>query len=101
MLLPQSQGTGGLRDSPEYELQGLTSDGQHGFLNISITPLECSVVCHTSWAQNVFEPVLKTLPRDVAKIVSVSRESYMVLSVISAGLDAGRNGMGYFAAGSN
>ena len=89
MLLPQSQGTGGLRDSPEYELQGLTSDGQHGFLNISITPLECSVVCHTSWAQNVFEPVLKTLPRDVAKIVSVSRESYMVLSVISAGLDAG------------
>ncbi|WXC62489.1 hypothetical protein SNK03_008332 [Fusarium graminearum] len=89
VLLPQSQGAGGLRDSPEYELQGLTSDGQHGFLNISVTPLECSVVCHTSWAQNVFEPVLKTLPRDVAKIVSVSKESYMVLSVISAGLDAG------------
>ncbi|KAJ4268284.1 hypothetical protein NW762_002347 [Fusarium torreyae] len=89
VLLPQSQGSGSLRDSPEYELQGLTSDGQHGFLNISITPLECSVVCHTSWAQNVFEPVLKTLPRDVAKTVSVSKESYMILSVISAGLDAG------------
>ncbi|KAF5600264.1 hypothetical protein FPANT_2579 [Fusarium pseudoanthophilum] len=89
VLLPQSQGTGGLRDSPEYELQGLTPDGQHGFLNISITPLECSVVCHTSWAQNVFEPVLKAMPLDAAKAVSVSTESYMVLSVISAGLDAG------------
>ncbi|KAM0346917.1 hypothetical protein ACHAPU_005257 [Fusarium lateritium] len=89
VLLPQSQGAGGLRDSPEYELQGLTSDGQHGFLNISVTPLECSVVCHTSWAHNVFEPVLKTLPGDIAKTVSVSKESYMVLSVISAGIDAG------------
>ncbi|KAF4989439.1 hypothetical protein FGRMN_9104 [Fusarium graminum] len=89
VLLPQSQGAGGLRNSPEYELQGLTSDGQHGFLNISITPLECSVVCHTSWAHNVFEPVLKTLSGDIAKTVSVSKESYMVLSVISAGIDAG------------
>ncbi|KAH7264213.1 ACT domain-containing protein [Fusarium solani] len=89
VLLPQSQSLGNLRDSPEYELQGLTSDGQHGFLNISITPLECSVVCHSSWAQNVFEPVLKTLPRDIAKSVSVSKDSYMILSVISAGLDAG------------
>ncbi|RSM14511.1 hypothetical protein CDV31_005400 [Fusarium ambrosium] len=89
VLLPQSQSLGNLRDSPEYELQGLTSDGQHGFLNISITPLECSVVCHSSWAQNVFEPVLRTLPRDVAKSVSVSKDSYMILSVISAGLDAG------------
>ncbi|KAF4469273.1 hypothetical protein FALBO_3821 [Fusarium albosuccineum] len=89
VLLPQSQSLGNLRDCPEYELQGLTSDGQHGFLNISITPLECSVVCHSSWAQNVFEPVLKTLPRDLAKTVSVSKDSYMVLSVISAGLDAG------------
>ncbi|KAM5342431.1 hypothetical protein ACJ41O_013397 [Fusarium nematophilum] len=89
VLLPLSQSLGNLRDLPEYELQGLTSDGQHGFLNISITPLECSVVCHSSWAQNVFEPVLKTLPREVAKTVSVSKDSYMVLSVISAGLDAG------------
>lgn len=89
VLLPQSQSLGNLRDSPEYELQGLTSDGQHGFLNISITPLECSVVCHSSWAQNVFEPVLKTLPCDIANSVSVSKDSYMILSVISAGLDAG------------
>ncbi|KAK7409710.1 hypothetical protein QQX98_008091 [Neonectria punicea] len=90
VLLPQSQSIPGPRDSPspEFELQGLTSDGQHGFLNISVTPIECSLVCHSSWAQNVFEPVLKTLSRVAAKTVSISKDSYMILSVISAGLDA-------------
>lgn len=89
VLLPQSQSISNPSNIPEFELQGLTSDGQHGFLNISITTLECSLVCHSSWAKNVFEPVLKTLPRDVAKTVSISKDSYMILSVISAGLDAG------------
>ncbi|KAF7545573.1 hypothetical protein G7Z17_g9074 [Cylindrodendrum hubeiense] len=88
VLLPQSQSVSGPRDSPEFELQGLTADGQHGFLNISVTPIECSLVCHSSWAQNVFEPVLQTLSRDAAKTVSISKDSYMILSVISAGLDA-------------
>lgn len=89
VLLPLSQSISNTPNVPEYELQGLTSDGQHGFLNISITGLECSLVCHSSWAKNVFEPVLKTLPHDVAKTVSISKDSYMILSVISAGLDAG------------
>ncbi|KAH6987667.1 hypothetical protein BKA56DRAFT_277450 [Ilyonectria sp. MPI-CAGE-AT-0026] len=88
VLLPQSQSVSGPRDSPEFELQGLTSDGQHGFLNISVTPIECSLVCHSSWAKNVFEPVLQTLSREAAKTVSISKDSYMILSVISAGLDA-------------
>lgn len=73
---------------PEHELEGLTVDGQHGFLNISITPIECSVVCHTSWAKNVFQPFIGSLPKDVAKTVSISAHPYMVLSIISAGLDA-------------
>ncbi|KAH7165960.1 hypothetical protein EDB81DRAFT_268539 [Dactylonectria macrodidyma] len=91
VLLPQSQSVSSPRESPEFELQGLTSDGQHGFLNISVTPIECSLVCHSSWAQNVFEPVLQTLSREAAKTVSISKDSYLILSVISAGLDvAGR-----------
>lgn len=88
MLLPLSQGNGGVHDTPEFELQGLSADGQHGFLNISVTPIECSLVCHSSWAKNVFEPVLKTLPKEAARSVSISKDSYMVLTVISAGLDA-------------
>ena len=70
-------------------LEGLTLDHQHGFLNISVTPLECSVVCHSSWSKNVFEPAIKRLPKALGKTVSVSKDSYAVFSVISAGMDAG------------
>jgi hypothetical protein len=65
----------------------------HGFLNISVTPIECSVVCHTSWAQKVFQPVIDRLPKDAQKRVSISKESYMVFSVSSAGMEAGKRVM--------
>ncbi|KAM7217880.1 hypothetical protein V8F06_006692 [Rhypophila decipiens] len=91
VLLPQSQ-TLKANSSPE-ELgslfQGLTEDQQHGFLNISVTPLECSIVCHSSWSKSVFEPAIKRLPKELSKQVSISKDSYTVLSVTSAGMDAG------------
>lgn len=88
--MPQTQSlhVGGTTTSDEHVLEGLSPEKQHGFLNISVTPLECSVVCHTAWAENVFEPVIKSLPPHKAKAVTVFTDSYMVLSVISAGLDA-------------
>jgi hypothetical protein len=46
------------------------------------------LVCHSSWAKNVFEPVLKTMSKDAAKTVTISKDSYTILAVISAGLDA-------------
>lgn len=89
VLLPQSQ-TLKSNSSAELEgLEGLTVDHQHGFLNISVTPLECSIVCHSSWSKNVFEPAIKRLPKDQSKQVSISKDSYAVFSVISAGMDAG------------
>ncbi|EGR49548.1 uncharacterized protein TRIREDRAFT_60123 [Trichoderma reesei QM6a] len=89
ILLPQTQSLNFSRDSTEYELEGLTTDYQHGFLNISITPIDCSVVCHSSWAKNVFEPALNALPKNISKSVSVFKDTYMILSVTSAGLDPG------------
>ncbi|KAK0739533.1 ACT domain-containing protein [Apiosordaria backusii] len=86
VLLPQSSGR------PNWNIDGLTLDGnnsRHGFLNISVTPLECSIVCHTSWVKTVFEPVIRQLPRDAAKAVSISKDDYIVFSVTSAGMDAG------------
>ncbi|KAI0403237.1 ACT domain-containing protein [Xylaria palmicola] len=68
-------------------------DTRHVFLNISITPIECSVVCHTNWVKTAFEPVVNRLPRDVAKRVTISKEAYLVLSVINAGMDAGNRVM--------
>ncbi|KAI1332013.1 ACT domain-containing protein [Xylariaceae sp. FL0255] len=88
VLLPQG---GDSRLANDVDQFGV--DNSHAFLNVSITPIECSVVCHSSWAKSVFEPVIQRLPRDVASRVTISRESYLVLSVQSAGMDAGNRVM--------
>ncbi|KXH68150.1 hypothetical protein CSAL01_13698 [Colletotrichum salicis] len=88
VLLPQTQTLKASKGEPEHELEGLNAESQHGFLNISVTPMECSIVCHSSWAKNVFEPAIQDLPKDLAKSVSISKDTYLVLSVISAGMDA-------------
>ncbi|KAK0720419.1 ACT domain-containing protein [Lasiosphaeris hirsuta] len=87
VLLPQTPDAHS--GSPDLELGALTADNQHGFLNISVTPIECSIVCHSNWTKIVFEPIIKRLPKDVSKTVSVSKNSYAVFSVFSAGMDAG------------
>lgn len=91
VLLPH----GGLRHSSEPEglLEGLSIDNQHGFLNISVTPIECSVVCHKSWAQNVFAPVINSLPKEASKQCQISKDTYIVFSVSSAGMEAGQRVM--------
>lgn len=80
-------------DEPEGLLEGLSLDNKHGFLNISVTPIECSIVCHTSWARHVFEPVIKRLPKEESKQVQISKENYIVFSVSSAGMEAGQRVM--------
>ncbi|KAJ8127551.1 hypothetical protein O1611_g6085 [Lasiodiplodia mahajangana] len=89
VLLPQGAGEACLTNGVE----GLDTEARHAFLNISITPIECSVVCHSDWAKTAFEPVVSRLPRDVSKRVTISKEPYLVLSVISAGMDAGNRVM--------
>ncbi|KAH8591492.1 hypothetical protein B0O99DRAFT_654403 [Bisporella sp. PMI_857] len=78
---------------PEGVLEGLSEYNEHGFLNISITPIECSVVCHKSWAQNIFEPVINRLPKEISSQVSISKETYTVFSVSSASMEAGQRVM--------
>lgn len=91
LLLPQSPAETASREFTDGDYEVLSADREHGFLNISITPIECSIVCHSTWAEKVFVPAIQKLPKDASRSVSVSKESYMVLSVISAGLDpAGR-----------
>ncbi|KAM0278547.1 hypothetical protein ACHAQH_005115 [Verticillium albo-atrum] len=93
-LLPQSQtiNTESSEESPpwpHHNLPGLTEDHQHNFLNVSVTPLEASVVCHADWARTVFQPaidhILETLPANIRKPVFLSPDTYLVLSVISGG----------------
>ncbi|KAF3348325.1 Phosphatase yieH [Verticillium dahliae VDG2] len=93
-LLPQSQtiSPDDARETPpwpQHSLPGLTEDHQHNFLNVSVTPLEASVVCHADWARTVFRPaidrILETLPSHVRKPAVLSPDTYLVLSVISGG----------------
>ena len=78
---------------PEGPLSGLSEDNKHHFLNISVTPLECSIVCHVSWAQNVFAPLISRLPPHQAKQCHISKDTYIVFSVNSAGMEAGQRVM--------
>ncbi|KAL5594759.1 hypothetical protein BROUX41_001673 [Berkeleyomyces rouxiae] len=86
-LLPQTHAIRVTEQGPDFSPGGL-ANGQHGFLNITVTPLECSIVCHYEWAKNVFVPVIDLLPKNCAEQVTISKDTYMVMSVISAGMDA-------------
>ncbi|KAK9770155.1 putative CASTOR ACT domain-containing protein [Seiridium cardinale] len=86
VLLPQGDCD---PDHLDEAIEGLSIDNKHGFLNISITPVECSVVCHDNWARKVFEPVIKGLSKHASKTVTISKDSYLILSVESAAMDAG------------
>lgn len=92
ILLPQAHSLSQPDHGPSAP-EGLTAEHTHGFLNLSITPVECSVVCHTYWATHVFEPALKAaadrLPADALRAVSVAKEAYIALCVMSGGMDAG------------
>jgi hypothetical protein len=91
VLLPHG-GPSNATDSEDL-FEGLSFDNKHGFLNISVTPIECSIVCHTSWAQNIFAPIITRLPPESSKQVQISKETYIVFSVSSAGMEAGQRVM--------
>ncbi|KAL1959441.1 hypothetical protein VTO42DRAFT_2244 [Malbranchea cinnamomea] len=64
-----------------------------GFLSISITPVECSVICSRALINRYFATLLESylgfVPAGESR-VQVSREDYIVMQVDGQGLDAGR-----------
>ncbi|MCJ1475850.1 hypothetical protein MMC13_004514 [Lambiella insularis] len=66
---------------------------QHPFLNVSITPIECSVVCSKALAQEYFAPLIPPKQKNSSTSgdqVTISREDFVVISVEGEGLDAGQ-----------
>ncbi|CAK7263215.1 hypothetical protein SEPCBS119000_000383 [Sporothrix epigloea] len=92
ILLPQAHSLTG-PDNASGAPEGLTAEFAHSFLNLSITPVECSIVCHPYWTNHVFAPALKAaaarLPADAIGGVSIAKEAYVALCVLSGGSDAG------------
>ncbi|KAI9828433.1 MAG: hypothetical protein M1832_002861 [Thelocarpon impressellum] len=63
---------------------------RHPFLNISVTPIECSVVCSKEDARDLFEPIIAALGGAAREGVSITTEDYVVVQVDGEGLDAGQ-----------
>ncbi|USW51779.1 Putative CASTOR, ACT domain-containing protein [Septoria linicola] len=62
----------------------------HPFVNVSITPNECSIVCPREEAEALFQPLLSSLSPALRKQVSISREDYSVITIDGEGLEAGQ-----------
>ena len=69
---------------------------RHDFLNITITPVECSVICEKRLAQLFFTPLLKHYSATNGRLrqnrdgFEIGGEDYTVTQVDGQGLDAGQ-----------
>ena len=62
----------------------------HPFVNLSITPNECSIVCPRQQAEDLFMPIVDKLNPVMRKSVSISKETYSVIVIGGEGLEAGQ-----------
>ena len=63
------------------------------FLNISITPVECSIVCSRKMSELFFLPLAEKFNKSAAisgTRVLISGEDFIVMQVDGQGLDAGQ-----------
>lgn len=68
---------------------------RHSFLNVSVTPVECSVVCSRGLADRFFRPLTARFNKLLAAgegidRVQISPEDFNVIQVDGQGLDAGQ-----------
>ncbi|KAF7505257.1 hypothetical protein GJ744_001120 [Endocarpon pusillum] len=68
---------------------------RHDFLNVSITPIECSIVCSRDLATRFFRPLVERFADllgggDQSDHVHISLEDFEVIQVDGQGLDAGQ-----------
>ena len=62
----------------------------HPFVNVSITPNECSIVCPRQQAENLFQTVLGKMSSSTNNKVTISNEDYSVIVIGGEGLEAGQ-----------
>lgn len=68
---------------------------RHDFLNISLTPVECSVICTRELAERFFRPLAEVY-NDLMKStgsadeVLIGKDDYIVIQVEGQGLEAGQ-----------
>jgi hypothetical protein len=60
------------------------------FINISVTPVECSIVCSSEATAKFFAHIIESLDPSVRGSVSISKEEFVAIQVDGEGLDAGQ-----------
>ncbi|KAF4556541.1 Hypothetical protein D9617_1g084190 [Elsinoe fawcettii] len=60
------------------------------FANISVTTIECSIVCPRHLITELFTPILCSLSHAAQSEISISRDDYVVIAVGGEGTEAGQ-----------
>ena len=81
--LSAASGNGAVQPPPAWP-------NESPFINISVTPIECSIVCSRKIANDLFVPALNLLDVKTREQVSITAEDYVVMQVDGEGLDAGQ-----------
>ena len=66
---------------------------QYPFLNVSVTPVECSIVCPKAIAQQIFRPTIDQASQTQnlgSGWAIISSEDYVVISIEGEGMEAGQ-----------
>lgn len=81
------------RDEEEDAERASLTPFNLGFINFSLTPVECSVVCSRQLAERFFMPLaskLNKLASSSHQQVWISGDDFIAMQVEGQGLDAGR-----------
>lgn len=62
----------------------------HPFTNISVTTVECSIVCPRHLVQELFVPLIEQLDHSAQTQISISDENFLVIQIGGEGLEAGQ-----------
>lgn len=65
-------------------------DDEQIFINVSVTPVECSIVCSRKLVNELFVPILESLDSFSRSEIHISREDFVVMQLDGEGLDADR-----------
>ena len=75
---------------PDSHSAGRPPSSVENFVNVSVTPVECSVVCSTEQVENLFVPIIQTLSSSHREEVKISEDEFVAIQVDGEGLDAGQ-----------
>jgi hypothetical protein len=62
----------------------------NAFTNISVTTIECSVVCPRALVDELFKPLIERLDAKAKQAVIVSNDDFVVIQVGGEGMEAGQ-----------